>query len=379
MRIHLWLLAALALLSVGKTWGSTADEYYKAGLRFYGQGQYEKALEYFKASIQLDGESWSAYQGLGLSYYRMGKMDEALDALGKSLSLHPDNDPLRKFVQSLRDKSPGLEPEIPLGAAPPGLEPGTDQGLEVFSRRILRFSFVSKGVRGDQGLWFKAYGGYNHSQMGDLSTALRFWQSYFQGSGYTVTPSLDNSGLVVGTELGLSLDDKNSISLSVDGVNSGNYSLHADNGSTPFDQSITPYLLAVSLNYYRYLPGKNNRFYVGAGLGYGEALVHYQGPMAPSGENGTADLWGGGIQGSVQVGEEFILVDSLVLEVSIKGRSAYIPKVEAALPSGTAALEALPVGNTILANEGFAAANGYHFSSIDFTGPDVKLSLNVYF
>ena len=251
---------------------------------------------------------------------------------------------------------------------------------ESFSQpSVLHFNFVSKGVLGDQRLWLKAYGGYNHSQMGDLSTALRFWQSYFQGSGYVVTPSLDNSGVVVGTELGFSLDGKNAVSLSLDGINSGNYWIHADNGSSQIDQSITPYLLSVTLNYYRYFSSKNNRFYVGGGLGYGQALVHYRGPMAPGGEDQTADLWGGNLEGSVQVGEEFILVDSLVLELSIKGRYAAIPKVEASLPSGKAALEALPIGNTLLADEGYAASNGYHFSAIDFTGPDVKLSLNVYF
>ena len=95
---------------------ATSQEYFDAGLSLYQKQNYSQAVPYFRAAIQLDPQSWKAYQMLGQSYYEMGDSGSALQMFDKSLEIHPANKSLRQFANKLRSATmPGL-PESPISS-----------------------------------------------------------------------------------------------------------------------------------------------------------------------------------------------------------------------------------------------------------------------
>jgi hypothetical protein len=273
-----------------------------------------------------------------------------------------------------------LPTPVPGGPGTGGPSP-TDQQPEVLSwPRILRFNFSSGKQTDRTQWWLKFYGGYNHSDMSTLINAVQSWSVFYQNAGYSTSATENVSGFTAGAELGLMLDKANALSLALDGVFSGQYQAEASDGpGNQVIQSIDPFLIASTLNYYHYFNQRNNRFYLGVGAGYGEAVVHYAGPFYPTQAETFTDLFGGGFVGDLQVGEELELSQHFTLEFAITGRYAHIPQVSAGMPGGPAALTTVPVGMTFLWNEANAGANGYKSTPLDFTGPDIKLSFNFYF
>ncbi len=79
----------------------TSQDYCDAGMRLYQQRQYGKAAQYFQAAIQMDPNNWQAYEGLGYCVYDLDDKDGAKRDFARSLALHPDNPPLRKFAFEL--------------------------------------------------------------------------------------------------------------------------------------------------------------------------------------------------------------------------------------------------------------------------------------
>src|SRR5262245_32409904 len=92
--LGLWALSTLCAHAY------TAQDYYKAGLQLYSQGQYQNAARYFQAAVQLDPQNWQAFQGLGQSYYQLGQSDDALKAFDQSLQANPNNPSLRTFADN---------------------------------------------------------------------------------------------------------------------------------------------------------------------------------------------------------------------------------------------------------------------------------------
>jgi tetratricopeptide (TPR) repeat protein len=109
------LVWTVVLLGGAPVWAAASWDYYRAGVNFYNQKQYGRAVQYFQAAIQADPNNWRAYQGLGLSYYAQADKADALEALDQSLAIHPDNPGLRKFADSLRGSSEA--PPLPQASA----------------------------------------------------------------------------------------------------------------------------------------------------------------------------------------------------------------------------------------------------------------------
>lgn len=387
MRKLLPVLVLLLLGPVPDAAALTPQDYYQAGLKLCAQGQYEQAVTYFKLTVQLDPSNWRAYQALGTSYYHLNLIPDALAAMDQSLALNPDNPSLRQFEDSIQSANPGVVPLT--GATPIPGTPGTattapsggpQQGgqPEVLSwPRILRFNFSSAKKKDQQAWWLKVYGGYNHSDMSALVNAAQSWNVFYQTNGYKTVSSSENvNGFMGGAELGLMLDKANAFSLALDGVFNGQFQAEANNGpQAAVIQTIDPFLVASTLNYYHYFYQKNNRFYIGLGAGYGEAIVHYAGPFGPSQAEAITDLFGGGFVGNLQVGEELELSGNFTLEFAITERFAQIPQVSANMDGEPVVLTTVPVGLNFLWNE----SNSYKSTPLDFTGPDVKLSFDFYF
>ncbi len=67
-------------------------------------GRLEKAIVYYKQFLSSSGGSYYILDFLGECYYRTGNIQEALRAFEKSLEMNPNQEEIRKIVDSLRDK-----------------------------------------------------------------------------------------------------------------------------------------------------------------------------------------------------------------------------------------------------------------------------------
>lgn len=110
------LLILLASCLLPRVWAATADEYYRAGLALAQQGQHEKAVQDYQAALQMDPHHWQSAMALGNSFYSLQRLPEAVVSYDRSLADHPDNQPLRTFVEKLRAAHPELPP-APLGSS----------------------------------------------------------------------------------------------------------------------------------------------------------------------------------------------------------------------------------------------------------------------
>jgi tetratricopeptide (TPR) repeat protein len=99
-------LLPLLIFLPALSFATTAEEYYSAGMTLYRQQDYEKAIQYFHAALEEKPDFWEAYQFMGQSYYQSANRTEALVAMEKSLSLHPDNPGLKRFVATVKENSP---------------------------------------------------------------------------------------------------------------------------------------------------------------------------------------------------------------------------------------------------------------------------------
>ena len=114
------VLTALFLLISAGAFAATSAEYYAAGVQLYNQKQYNQAITYLKAAIQIDPSNWQAYQLMGSCYYSEGDKTDALTAYDQSLGLHADNQ-VQAFADQLRatvQPTPGLPSSQPKASGP---------------------------------------------------------------------------------------------------------------------------------------------------------------------------------------------------------------------------------------------------------------------
>jgi hypothetical protein len=88
-------------------------QYLQAGNSFYSQKSYDQAIRYYQAAIQMNANSWQAYQGLGGCYYAKGDNSNALASYQKSLDINPNNPQVSQFVVYLKSQS--AAPPLPAG------------------------------------------------------------------------------------------------------------------------------------------------------------------------------------------------------------------------------------------------------------------------
>ena len=115
--VRLFLLASVLLFAL-PLGAVTSDEYLKAGQSLYQKKQYDQAVQYLKASVQVDPKNWQAYADLGNCFYQLGKLPEALDAFDQCLALHSPNPDVQAFDDALRKKL-AVSPQSSATAPPP--------------------------------------------------------------------------------------------------------------------------------------------------------------------------------------------------------------------------------------------------------------------
>ena len=116
-RVFLFGFSILSFLSTFGHAQDRSDPYYQAGNTLYGQKNYDQAIRYYQAALQLNPNKWEADQGMGNCYYAKGDKTNALASYQKALAINPNNPGLASFVQTLQTQVP----------APGGANPGVGQ------------------------------------------------------------------------------------------------------------------------------------------------------------------------------------------------------------------------------------------------------------
>jgi tetratricopeptide (TPR) repeat protein len=118
MKFFIKLISLFAFLSLGTVLYAQVTEdsktkEYQYGLYWYKQGQYLKAMAWFRKVIELapsqssvpgntGANHWQTYQMLGNTYYYLGYKAEAVKVYELSLKDNPNNPQLVKLVGSLK-------------------------------------------------------------------------------------------------------------------------------------------------------------------------------------------------------------------------------------------------------------------------------------
>lgn len=82
------------------------DKYLNAGMQYLKAKQFDKAIQYFNASIQMRPTA-EGYMYLGTAYYYKGDMANAKAAYQKSLELNPNNAQVRQVIAKIDQQGGG--------------------------------------------------------------------------------------------------------------------------------------------------------------------------------------------------------------------------------------------------------------------------------
>jgi tetratricopeptide (TPR) repeat protein len=88
-----WLQSLICGINRGKSKmeeGREAKEWFDKGVEDYNNGSYDKAIEWFTKSIELDPEYANAYYNRGIAYDKKGLYDEAIKDREKARELNPE-------------------------------------------------------------------------------------------------------------------------------------------------------------------------------------------------------------------------------------------------------------------------------------------------
>ena len=66
-----------------------AQRHHSQGMSLYGSGEYQRAIEKFSQTIELDPKYAEAYYIRGLSYANLGQYEKAIEDYDKAIELDP--------------------------------------------------------------------------------------------------------------------------------------------------------------------------------------------------------------------------------------------------------------------------------------------------
>jgi tetratricopeptide (TPR) repeat protein len=82
--------------------GAEIQNYLAYGEQLYGESRYEEALPYLQYAAEMDPSNARALQVLGHCQYGLGKTAEALQCYETALSLSPEDEALREWVEQFK-------------------------------------------------------------------------------------------------------------------------------------------------------------------------------------------------------------------------------------------------------------------------------------
>ncbi|GEM_PF-1622976 len=253
--------------------------------------------------------------------------------------------------------------------------------------------------------WTKLELGYSYASVNDLiSGAANINNDTYVNAdpglpaSYSGTALASNSGVHAGAEIGFLLSPNFGIALGVKYIGLDNYNANvAYNDSYGDYENLTlaPSVLPITLDFYLFMPDSGGRFYLKGGIGYYYGDVHvnesysysnfYNQQESNSPENWIGDLYTGAVGFQIGIGREFEITNSFGVEIYAEGRYARLTNFQGTLSDqyGNSFNAGLATGNTngtidFDTPSYINAANGEHYSTLDFTGFDVGVSFNWY-
>jgi tetratricopeptide (TPR) repeat protein len=294
----------------------------------------------------------------------------------------------------------------------PGYEPSQPGTSTIVVRHRRRFYAAQEPVYNDDlapidhaKFWTKLELGYSYASVNDLiSGAANINNGTYVNAdpglptSYSGTALADNSGVHAGAEIGFLLSPNFGIALGVKYIGLDNYNANVaynDSYGDYEDLTLTPSVLPITLDFYLFMPDSGGRFYLKGGIGYYFGDVHvnesysysnfYNQQESNAPENWIGDLYTGAVGFQVGIGREFEITHSFGMEIYAEGRYARLTNFQGTLSDqyGNSFNAGLATGNTNgtidFATPAYInAANGEHYSTLDFTGFDIGLSFNWY-
>ena len=398
---------------------STAQDYEDMGNALFQKGLYAKAADYFSTAVQTDPNDWKAYESLGDSYMKLNEPSQALDAYQKSLQINPDNNTLKVLVENLssstgaaaspapaNDQTNALSQEHPsIPATAPSAPPARVDQEESMNTTPNNNAYHTAKSGGyglnpiDRArLWSKLEVSYGYSVLTELFDSATAQNTFIANNNGTGSAMADNSGMGFRFELGFLLNPNNGLAIGVGYLQPNQYqnNLNLQNASVTYasdfeTETISPYVVPLTLDYYLFLPDHDGRFFLSAGVGYYYSVVHVEDNYSYNNLYGAGyndhfygDLNSGAVGFQIGLGREFAINRRFGISLFARGRYAKItnyqgtvtnPDTGATANDGLATFSDGSVHATDLSNIG---NSGVKNTTLDFTGFDAGFALIFY-
>lgn|GEM_PF-1950045 len=359
---------------------------YQTGFRLYQKGKYQEALHHFYLAADENLDSWKTYHMIGNCYFVLQQRDAAMGAYQESLKINPNNPGLLTNFRKLQFSTSSLssfslqpmEEIDPAYGKQPTITVSPDLIAQVSGYAMPYVSHKRAGPRFP--VWIKLNSSFGFATMQDLESDAQSWNKSSGSSGQNGLASARNTGIELGLESGVNLDEANIISFGLDYLGGEGYQVTVVSPNSDLLQSVNPDTYALGLNYYRNFTGGKSRLYAMGGVGYYFTQVRYY--QADSVSPVMGEFSGGAVGCSLGVGNEWFVTREVGLELSGRFRYAKIPQVQGSASNQTmgttAALAVLRNGTLgVQPSQSLGQGNG-DYASIDYTGFDVRLSMDLY-
>ncbi len=405
---------SLLLISPPILWAAGAQDYKEGGMALFRAGQYGKALVYFQNAVQADSNDAEAYEDLGNTYAKLNDIPNARNAYEKSLQINPNNSTLRVLLDNLGSANPPpsspahLEDSNYTAPAPANPPPSTkkfDEDGPITNNTPSQKQLGGINRIDKAKLWIKLEGALNYSVQADLVNSATAQNQFIKASpGATGSALADPLGGMAGAEMGLLINPNSGIAIGLRGIRTTDYSsnLNLQNGpatvaGTVYDsdfenETFTPSVYPLTLDYYLFLPDAGGRFFISGGVGYYYGLVHVEDNYSyviynndPNvSDTFSGDLTSGNVGFQVSIGRDFAVGRDLALSIFARGRYArltnfrgtiYNPNTGGSANDGLAVYSDGSVHSTDVSNIG---NNGVTYANIDFSGFDLGVALTFF-
>jgi tetratricopeptide (TPR) repeat protein len=369
------ILGTLFFLCAANVLAATANDYYNAGLSCYQQGQYDMAVQYFRAVVESQPYHWQAYQYLGSAYAAKGNYADALNAYQQSLQINPNNPALRRYVDQIRPMVPEAVSTGNANAGNTAAAPITHAGVDPFWKEHKVFLQVGAFL--------------GTAMLGDIKNGEAAWKKQNQAGSEGYDTYNANGGFI---ELGIVIDPWDAISFSYGGMGGGTaewgYRRNLDNYGKPQDelkQDIQLYCNYAGIDYYRFIPDSAGRWFAKVGIELYSVFGDYSYNLVQGGstiDTRGADLNGLALGGSFALGRQFRLFGAVGLEISGRAQYANVGQVGGdyrKLSGHKLALAVAPDGSVIGVDQQMIGTNGLRYANIDWSGFEGRAALLFYF
>lgn len=370
----------LMLLSLSFAQAYTSNDYYKAGITYYSQQDFPKAIAYLKWAAQLDANNWKANQVLGYAYYKSGDYANAVTAFEKSLQVNPNNPSLKSFDDLVRAKAGLGTSSVSTAPAPPPVT--TPSALPPLPARSSSLVYISIPDEFRKNSWLNFHLGAIYATLGDMPNAASVFNSSIPSS-VTHGATIDQLGFLIGAESGWSFDPENAIGCSVDFGLFGGYKDSATNGPNTGSDSFQPTMIAVELKYYHSFLMGNSRFRVGIGPG-----IYVTNLSVSEVLNDTSvvsgNMVGGGFGGALDLGWETVISNQFTFNATLRCRYASTSNIQGTATDPNGNSEPIGFDTTSQGYMGVTPTSnigsyGIRWAKIDYTGADGLIGFSFHY